>query len=112
MTFADLFKAAGPENPQISPSRRVRRVENQGLISCKTLNSYHTIDTHECIAENSEIAASAPSAHIPLDQPFVEGERYREAEATEWPTRLDLYRADPTGPWVRQHGVLQKVSET
>jgi hypothetical protein len=55
---------------------------------------------------------AALSSLFPLDSPFVEGEQYREAVATEWPSRLDLYRADPTGPWVRQHGVLQKVSET
>lgn len=49
---------------------------------------------------------------MPMDQPFVEGERYKEAGATEWPRRLDLYRADPAGPWVRRHGVLLKAPET
>ena len=106
MTFADLFRTAGPEIPRIPHLRRVRRVESPSLMSFKTLTGYHTLAKHVCIAEDLGVASSAPSALVPLDQPFVEGERYREAEATEWPRRLDLYRADSTGPWVRRHSVL------
>lgn len=43
---------------------------------------------------------------VPLDAPFIEGQRYRQAAATEWPSRLDLFTADPAGPWLRLHGLL------
>ena len=58
------------------------------------------------------VAAASVSLLVPLDLPFVEGERYRKAGATEWPGRLDLYRTDPAGPWVRRHGVLLRAPET
>lgn len=52
-------------------------------------------------------ALSAPIAPlVPLDQPFVDGQRYREAGALELATRLDLFVADPVGPWIRRYGVL------
>ncbi len=44
-----------------------------------------------------------------MDAPFVEARRYRMAGATELRTRLDLYVADPAGPWVRTYGVLMAV---
>ncbi len=44
-----------------------------------------------------------------MDAPFVEARRYRMAGATELRTRLDLYVADPAGPWVRAYGVLMAV---
>ena len=43
---------------------------------------------------------------IPRDAPFVEGQRYRLSDETELDSRLDLYVADPSGPWIRYHGVL------
>jgi hypothetical protein len=43
---------------------------------------------------------------VPLDAPWVDGARYREAGATDARNRLDLYVADISGPWVRRHGVL------
>jgi hypothetical protein len=111
VTFADLFRTAGPEIPRIPHLRRVRRVESPSLMSFKTLTGYHALATHVCIAEDSGVAPSAPSAFVPLDLPFAEGKRYRKAGATEWPGRLDLYRTDPAGPWVRRHGVMLKVPE-
>jgi hypothetical protein len=54
-------------------------------------------------------APYAPPALVPLDVPFKEGQRYRPAGATELRTRLDLYVADPAGPWVRTYGVLMAV---
>jgi len=49
---------------------------------------------------------------IPLEPPFVDGQRYREAQSTERATRLDLFVDDASGPWIRRHGVLLAVSET
>ncbi len=46
---------------------------------------------------------------VPLDLPFVDGGRYQLADGTEWPSRLDLYHADPAGPWIRRNGVLLAV---
>jgi hypothetical protein len=108
MTFSDLFVSKTKKGPFAEGAEGAKSQTNVmgGCVSDSILSR------SLYIAENPRVQPSAPSAHIPLDQPFVEGERYREAEATEWPRRLDLYRADPTGPWVRQHGVLQKVSET
>ena len=42
----------------------------------------------------------------PLESPFIDGHRYRLAQATELRTRLDLYVEDEGGPWLRKHGVL------
>jgi hypothetical protein len=53
---------------------------------------------------------SAPSELVPLDRPFQEGMRYREAGAVEVHNRLDLFVADPAGPWIRRHGVLIAVN--
>ncbi len=46
----------------------------------------------------------------PLDTPWVDGQRYREAGAVEITTRLDCYVEDPAGPWFRIHGILIAVS--
>lgn len=56
-------------------------------------------------SDPSESSFSAPGALVPLDTPFIEGKRYREAGATDL-NRLDLYVADESGPWIRKHGVL------
>ena len=63
---------------------------------------------------NAPIAPTAPQNRpplIPLESPWIDGARYQKAGATEWPNRLDLYVQDPSGPWIRQHGVLISVSE-
>ena len=43
---------------------------------------------------------------VPMDAPWTDGRRYREAGACERPGKLDLYVEDPAGPWIRRHGVL------
>ena len=60
------------------------------------------------VATDVEIPPSAPSAPVlvPLDATFVDGCRYRQADALEATTRLDLYVQDATGPWRRTMGVL------
>jgi hypothetical protein len=63
---------------------------------------------------NAPTAPSALENHpplVPLESPWIEGAHYRIAGATEWPNRLDLYVQDPSGPWIRRHGVLISVSE-
>lgn len=61
-------------------------------------------------ASGAQSLAQSPPAIscrlVPLDAPFAEDRRYREAGAAEVQTRLDLYREDPAGPWIRRHGVL------
>lgn len=62
------------------------------------------------IRRESGLARSALSAPlVPLDQPFVEGQRYRLADVVEWPSRFDLYHVDTGGPWLRRHGVLMAI---
>ena len=46
---------------------------------------------------------------VPLECPWVDGARYRRAQAVEWPSRLDLYHLDPTGDTLRMHGTLVKI---
>lgn len=43
---------------------------------------------------------------IPLESPWRNGARYREAGCTEIRNRLACYIEDEAGPWVRRHGVL------
>ncbi len=43
---------------------------------------------------------------VPLETPFVEGERYSRAPCTEWPSRLDLYHLHSTGDTRRAGGML------
>jgi hypothetical protein len=48
----------------------------------------------------------APLPLVPIDQPFVEGTRYRLAAATAWPSRLDLYHPDPLSDTIYRHKSL------
>ena len=84
--------------------RKVRNVEKIHSILGREEKGVSGIN----IGEKSGIEPSAPSAPtlVPLNAPFVDGGRYRLAGATEAKTRLDLYLADPNGPWVRLHGIL------
>ena len=84
--------------------RKVRNVEKIHSILGREEKGVSGIN----IGEKSGIEPSAPSAPtlVPLNAPFVDGGRYRLAGATEARTRLDLYLADPNGPWIRRHGVL------
>jgi hypothetical protein len=50
------------------------------------------------------------AAFVPLDLAWIDVVRYRTADAVEWPSRLDLFHEDPSGPWIRQHGVLIAIS--
>ena len=101
MRFADLFK----------PTEQGRVTADDADNPTLTLFNAHKTTIGEKvntgIGKGSGLARSALSAPlIPLDSPFIEGERYRLAHATEWPSRLDLYLADRKGPWRRLYGVL------
>jgi hypothetical protein len=102
MKFADLFKPV--------PLRTVRIVEIP-TFKAQEQNRYLGKE-NESRSSKSGFALSALSAPlVPLDEPFVEGQRYRLAGAVEWPSRLDLYHVDPGGPWLRRHDVLIAISE-
>jgi len=49
---------------------------------------------------------AARPALVPMEAPWVDGQRYREAGATEITTRFFCYLEDVGGPWIRRHGVL------
>lgn len=67
----------------------------------------NTRPTRPSAPTDAPAAPSAPAVGsdlVPLEVPFVDDQRYRLAPATEARTRLDLYLADPAGPWIRRHG--------
>ena len=105
MNFADLFTPAEPlrivriiEIPSFKPIEKHKAEEKEVNVS---------ID----IGTKAGFALSALSAPlVPLDQPFIDGQRYAEAGATELATRLDLFVAVPAGAWIRRHGVLLRHS--
>ncbi len=105
MTFDDLFKTPVRQSEANPTLRKVRKVEESLLITREKVCAYDR-DTHSRIGINPGIQPSAPSALVPIDIPFADGMRYREAGATEIRTRLDLFVSDPAGPWVRRYGVL------
>lgn len=67
------------------------------------------IPTIPALRMKMKLTATA-AALVPLDVAFADGQRYRMAGATEARSRLDLYVADPAGPWIRLHGVLISFS--
>ena len=69
-------------------------------------------DLSDYLAVSQLHPPAAPSNLVPLDVPFVDGQRYRLAPATEVSNRLELFVADPSGPWIRRHGVLLKSDAT
>lgn len=98
MKFADLFTV---------PVRKVRKIEK--------IHSYIGEKKEGIripIIRDTGTQHSAPSAPIfvPLDEPFRDGGRYRFAGACEIRTRLDLFFADPAGPWLRTRGTLVAVT--
>lgn len=103
MTFDDLFRPVS-DFADSADSR------NRDFL----MRRKHTFPENVCVSPGKKSglrvsALSAPPAGgvlVPLDRPFAEGQRYREAGATEVATRLDCYLEDPAGPWVRHHGVL------
>jgi hypothetical protein len=84
--------------------RRVRRLEKTHSTSRET----EKVEFEKRINKDCGIHPSAPSAPVlvPLDASFVEGCYYRQADAVEAATRLDLYVQDAAGPWRRTKGVL------
>ncbi len=111
MTFADLFvqrpkKLPVAEGAEVATLHAIR---GEGRV---IEGNRHTLVR---VRENPRVQPSAPSAIagrpplVPINVPFAEGARYREAGATEAATRLDLYIADDSGPWIRRAGVLQVV---
>lgn len=108
MTFADLF-APFPDLPTVQPCG-VDRQDRTTLtlnVEGKVITREGGVKACDPIAIESRPCLSILSkTFVPLDQPFAEGQRYGLAGATEWPSRLDLFIADPAGPWLRRHGVL------
>lgn len=114
MKFSDLFTPVPPVSPS-SPPLRIERIDEFPSFN---LIEKHTSEGKEVIVSidtgtKAEIAISALSAPlVPLEAPWVDGQRYREAGMVEVSSRLDLYLADPAGPWIRRYGVLLAVSAT
>lgn len=108
MTFAELFQPVRPQVTATRPLRNMRNIEILTLTSRENVCLEVSGHILSPIGKESEVECSACSATslVPLYAPFAEGRRYREAGAVEVQTRLDLYREDPAGPWIRRHGVL------
>lgn len=105
MKFIDLFQTTNTQ-PRYA-DRLDRPTPTLNLVKGSNIQR----ERHGSTKLNARVRLSALSAPIlvPLDEPFVEGRRYRQARATEWRARLDLFVADPAGPWLRRHGVLLAV---
>lgn len=108
MTFSDLFVSKAKKGPFAEGAEGAKSQTNVmgGCVSDSIISqSLH-------MAQNPRVQPSAPSAPsdcpalVPLETPWIDGGRYRIVGATEWPSRLNLYLADPNGPWIRLHGVL------
>ena len=111
MTFADLFKPfPDPPTAQTGFADRQDRRTPTSNVTGKQESRIREGENKVClpIGKESGLCLSRLSAPalVPLQAPFVEGRRYREAGATEASNRLDLYVADPAGTWLRRHGVL------
>ena len=118
MKFADMFTPSRPQDTATLPLRKVRKVEDSSLMSggrvCIPKTEPHTLLRG---GVDTGIQPSAPSAShipitrpplVPIEAPWQDGTRYREARA--WETakpHFECYVADPAGPWIRRHGVLQ-----
>lgn len=109
MNFADLF-ASKPKKHPLAEGAEVATLNAIRGGACVREGIMHPSLS---LRENPRVQSSAPSAPqlVPLDRPFVDGQRYQEAGATECYTRLDLYIADDCGPWIRRHGVLMRAPE-
>ena len=109
MTFADIFAPLPP--PPTSETGRADSADNPSPtfnVVGKVYSEERREKDHIRIRAKAGLRLSALSAPplVPLEAPWVDGGRFREAGATEARTRLDLYLADPNGPWIRRHGVL------
>jgi hypothetical protein len=111
MIFTGLFIQKPQKHPFAEGEEGAKSQSIRGEV-CATEGNKATF-LH--IRENPRVQPSAPSAPagrpplVPVEAPFRDGQRYRLAGATEVRSRLDLYLEDPTGPWVRRHGVLMVV---
>lgn len=94
MTLSEMFSAH---------LRRVRRLEKSHSTSRET----EKVGLEKNLNKDCGIQPSAPSARVlvPRDAPWQDGARYRLAGEID-ADRLDLFVADPTGEWIRRHGVL------
>jgi hypothetical protein len=106
MTFSDLFRpvsaladSADNRNPTFL-TRAKNTIRESDL----------PVGKKSGFALSALSAAPAGGILVPLETPWIDGKRYRLAGATEARTRLDLYVADPAGPWIRRHGVLIAVN--
>jgi hypothetical protein len=112
MTFADIFAPlAAPPTAQTGRADSVDKASPAFNVVGNVYSEERGEKYHIPIRAKAGLRLSALSAHefVPLDVPFEERQRYRMAGATELRTRLDLYVADPAGPWVRTYGVLIAV---
>ena len=108
MTFSDLFVSKAKKGPFAEGAEGAKSQTNVmgGCVSGSNISQ------SLYMAENPRVQPSAPSATsdcpalVPLETPWIDGGRYRMVGATEWPSRLNLYVADPSGPWIRLHAVL------
>jgi hypothetical protein len=111
MKFSDLFTPASLPAAAIPADALLRIVRIIEIPSFNPIEKIHSDKKegkefiHTAAKAGSAISA-LPAPLVPLDQHFVDGQRYREAGATEFATRLDLFVADPAGPWIRRHGIL------
>jgi hypothetical protein len=104
MKFAELFIPA--------PVRIARIVESLSFNLGEIINAEGkriNEDNHTRANAGLDLSALSAKPLVPIEQPFIEGQRYRLAGATEVGTRLDLYHADPNGPWMRRHGIIMAV---
>jgi hypothetical protein len=112
MNFADLFVSKPKKRPFAEGAEGAKSQANV-MGRCVTEGIRHT---SVCIAEDWRVQPSAPSAPsdrpplVPLETPWIDGQRYRPAGATEARTRLDLYVADAAGTWIRRHGTIISCS--
>lgn len=72
--------------------------------SCTSPKIFPTRGSWESFGNAATSATHRPL--VPIERPFMEGCRYREAGVLEVRSRFDLYHEDPAGEWIRRHGVL------
>ena len=111
MKFADLFTPVAKVTSTDGPLRIMRILEYSSFNPIENVNLGNTgYDTCIPTAVKAGHALSAVSALlVPLQAPWRDGQRYAEAGASDIASRLDLFVADDSGPWVRRYGVLISV---
>lgn len=109
MKFAELFLPVRAKNV---PADDVRNVRNNPSPSPKLTDKDNQVVVVKLDRSSGDECSASSAPLTPLDSPWTEGARYRIATATEWPSRLDLYVEDESGPWIRLGGGLVAVSDT